>query len=362
VADIQYYDVLDPLDEILSRIHACPRNDYVRYDPIIDQIKEARREDDASLSQGIWVSDKKKADWPAVIRLCLDVLSHRSKDLNVLIWLIEAWIALEGTKGAERGLKLMTSFCRAYWMDLHPHSENGDLESRLYVFDWFDRLVSERLLFSPLVCDVSLHAVPTLSQWQESINTEQENKRTLSSSAAEFVSKAQQYKKILKELPHEVLRQSFESIDGCIQTVCAMRDLLTGYMGDFTPRFVLMKKTLDQVRLILIQSCNIQIADGMSHTISSVGVDTSRSGDVDSVGAIPNEPKLIEKRADVYVALDEISLYLKSIDPHSPAPLLLDLIVLWKDMNLIQIINDLKSNQTEAHELMKLLAQVVNNR
>jgi len=53
------------------------------HDPVFDAIREARREDDASLPQGVWTAPLKKADWPAVTRLCTQVLATRSKDVQV---------------------------------------------------------------------------------------------------------------------------------------------------------------------------------------------------------------------------------------------------------------------------------------
>ena len=55
---------------------------YLRYDPLYDQIKDARREDDVTLSQGIWQTEIKRADWPLVETLCLDALTTKTKDLD----------------------------------------------------------------------------------------------------------------------------------------------------------------------------------------------------------------------------------------------------------------------------------------
>ena len=62
----------------------------LRYEPLYDQIKEARREDD-DLPQGDWQSTRKTADWPLVIRLTTDALAKRSKDLQLAAWLTD-WL------------------------------------------------------------------------------------------------------------------------------------------------------------------------------------------------------------------------------------------------------------------------------
>ena len=43
------------------------------------------------------------------------------------------------------------------------------------------------------------------------------------------------------------------------------------------------------------------------------------------------------------------------IDPHSPAPYLLELIVSWEHKKLLQIVSDINEGKSEAHDLLKLL-------
>ncbi len=50
------------------------------------------------------------------------------------------------------------------------------------------------------------------------------------------------------------------------------------------------------------------------------------------------------------------------IDPHSPAPYLLELIVSWENKKLLQIVTDINEGKTEAHNLLKLLAGSAPNR
>src|ERR1700733_5574757 len=61
----------------------------LRYDTkllIYDKIREARRQDDG-LAQGDWQSERKIANYPAVIKLAQDTLATVSKDLQLAAWL-----------------------------------------------------------------------------------------------------------------------------------------------------------------------------------------------------------------------------------------------------------------------------------
>ena len=73
----------------------------LRYDTkllIYDKIREARRQDDG-LAQGDWQSERKIANYPAVIKLAQDTLATVSKDLQLAAWLTEAMLATEQYSG-----------------------------------------------------------------------------------------------------------------------------------------------------------------------------------------------------------------------------------------------------------------------
>src|SRR3954466_7875274 len=74
-----------------SLSHDQPVGPSLRYEPVYDDIRLSREEDDARLSMGVWQRDLKQADWYKVEALCVDALLNTSKDLQIAAWLTEAW-------------------------------------------------------------------------------------------------------------------------------------------------------------------------------------------------------------------------------------------------------------------------------
>ena len=98
----------------------------LRYDPVYDTIREARREDE-ELPQGtVWQIERKTADIPKVISLASDVLKKRSKDLQIAIWLMDAWLRKESFGGLAGGLQLAQGLLERFWDTLYPAVEEGD--------------------------------------------------------------------------------------------------------------------------------------------------------------------------------------------------------------------------------------------
>src|SRR6185436_9941786 len=140
-------DVQDLLQPIPG---ANPAGESLRYQGTYDRISEARREDDPSLSQGIYKSSLKRADWATVETICVEALTTRTKDLQIAGWLLEAWLHLYGFAGVAKGLRLMTGLCDQFWDDLYPAIESGDLEGRIAPFDWIEQKLTLKLKQIPL--------------------------------------------------------------------------------------------------------------------------------------------------------------------------------------------------------------------
>jgi len=112
-----------------------PGGSDLRYDPLYDKIKEARREEE-DLDQGDWKRERKVADWPLTSKLCEEAIATKSKDLQLAAWLTEAAIRQRGFIGALEGLSLVDGLIERYWAHLYPEIEDGDAEFRATPVDW----------------------------------------------------------------------------------------------------------------------------------------------------------------------------------------------------------------------------------
>ncbi len=112
-----------------------PSGKTLRYDPVYDKIREARREEDV-LPQGDWSCEVKKADFPLVIKLTSEALSTKSKDLQLAAWLTEAVMFRDGVAGLREGLDFFRGLLETFWDTLYPVIDDGDLEFRAGPLGW----------------------------------------------------------------------------------------------------------------------------------------------------------------------------------------------------------------------------------
>lgn len=124
------------LEELLAPIRADrPGGDDLAFSPELDAVERARQADDPSLDQGAWVTARKEADWKYVARTCASLLTERSKDLQLAVWLVEARATTHGMRGLADSLLLLAALCERYWDELYPALEDG-VEQRIGNLCW----------------------------------------------------------------------------------------------------------------------------------------------------------------------------------------------------------------------------------
>jgi type VI secretion system protein ImpA len=144
-------DLLDPIPG------ENPSGANLRYDPVTDKIKEARRED-VDAPQGEWKTALKTADYPAVIKMASEALAKRGKDLQIAVWLVDAHIRKEGFGVLAPGFQFLHDLLEQYWDTLYPEiDEDGDMEVRAAPLNWLGKATklpekgNESLGYLPIV-------------------------------------------------------------------------------------------------------------------------------------------------------------------------------------------------------------------
>jgi type VI secretion system protein ImpA len=155
------------LDAILAPIPGdSPAGEDLRYTPVYEEIKEARRADD-ELNLGDWQRETKRADWDKAIKVCVEALTGRTKDLQIAAWLTEALAKTEGFEGFATGLKIINAFMGDYWENVYPVIEDGDLDFRAAPIEFLNEKLWVCVKNAPLT-DPRVTPGYSWFKWQES--------------------------------------------------------------------------------------------------------------------------------------------------------------------------------------------------
>ena len=156
------------LDALLAPIAGeNPSGENLQYSGLHDEIREARRADD-DVAQGDWVRELKVADWEKVAELAGESLSGKTKDLQIVAWLSEAAVNMNGFPGLRDSLKLANGLLETFWDTLYPEIDEGnDLEARANALAWMDRQAAEAARKVPLTKRAGANY--SFFQWEEAL-------------------------------------------------------------------------------------------------------------------------------------------------------------------------------------------------
>jgi len=238
-------DILDPIPG------DNPSGPSLRYAPVYDKIKEARREDDDA-AQGEWKRERKLADWSTVIKTASEVIATKSKDLQLAAWLTEALLKTQGIAGLKEGLDLLKGLTENFWDTVYPEIEDGDLEMRAGPLEWVGNRLEKSVKDAPLTRGgysfyqyKDSRKVPTEADVEEN-NAKLEIREAM---LAEGKLSQEEFEKSFDSSPKAYYVALAASFEGALESLQALDDVCTEKFTDFAPSFGTLRSALEEVQL-----------------------------------------------------------------------------------------------------------------
>jgi type VI secretion system protein ImpA len=236
-------DLLNPVSS------AKPAGENLRYAPVYDKIKEARRQDD-DLAQGEWVRERKVADWPLVIKLISESLATKSKDLQLVAWLAEAMLRREGVAGFREVLELAKAMLDKFWDDLYPELEEGDAELRAMPLQWIgDRLeipVKQLGITKKGLNWYQYKESQKLGDEKSANNAEKKKEREAAIKAGKITLEV--FDKDFDETPKKFYVDLLANFDATLDTLTELGEFGDSKFGGNSPTYGSLRNALDEVR------------------------------------------------------------------------------------------------------------------
>jgi type VI secretion system protein ImpA len=336
-----------------------PAGEYLRYEGTYDRIREARREDDATLTQGIYKTELKKADWREVERICTEALAKRSKDIQIATWLMESWLRLQGFSGCRDGLHLLIELIEKYWPILHPQLNEDDPEHRVGTFVWINEKLSMQLKLIPITSPQSNDLAPySFADWEMAGHLEQLAERNQNSSPASDTGASvtlTRFQASAMLTTTQSYLKLFDDLNGTAEACLALDDLLEEKLGKQSPGLQRFIETLGDVQRLI---ADILHARPEEPELASTEHGTQRAATTTEGHQAGSEiwsAHPIRSRAEAYWRLSEAAEYLLRTEPHSPTPYLVQRAVEWGSMSLFDLFQQIIRNEGEMQEINKLL-------
>ncbi len=321
----------------------------LRYEGTFDQVRKARREDDASLPPGVWQKPLKVSDYNAVVRLCAEALEHRTKDLQVAAWLADAWAQMAGFAGLVQGLKLLTGLVERYWDSLHPSLAEDGSEARVQILAWLDEALTKRLSAVNLGGEQQPF---TLADWEHS------GRQSVAPDRAEEPSREGLLARVTL-----IGGASWSALHRDGRAVAAACEAFETAMVGRLEEPVSLRRL--KANLATFLSLAEDVLAALRHGERDIGSSdianeerhnpAASSGAQESLGAASGMGGRLSGRAEAYRRLTEAADYLLRTEPHSPVPYLVKRAIGWGNMSLAELLQEFISSSDDLVTTHRLL-------
>lgn len=364
-----------PAEDLLAPLAGDdPCGASLRYEGTFDAVRDARRDEDPNLPQGVWETDVKRADWPAVARLCEDALATKSKDLHLALWLTEAWTHIEGLRGFRRGLDLTSSLCEEYWRDIHPKiDEDGDLDYRLGPLRWASDQFAILLRLVPVTAPTSGDVHPMrLKDWEDVLRLENLHQRDAKAAAREqkrYATRAQ-FDAAVDSTPVDYYIDLVPVTEACLGELERLDLFLEEHCPKDAPSLTRIRTVLQDIETrarnwmeakggtlpgdpedmpeMPDDAVEIQDTDGLAQEGNIMTQAPQAAARQVSAGPI-------QSRAEAYKRLGEAADFLIKAEPHSPVPYLVKRAVAWGNMSFGELLVELVEGGGDHQRVLRLL-------
>jgi type VI secretion system protein ImpA len=324
-------DLLKPIDG------PNPSGANLRYDPVYDKIKEARREE-TQPPPGMTERDRKVADNSLVIKLATGALTEKTKDLQIAAWLTEALLKQQGFAGLKDGLALCYGLLDKFWDSLYPEIEDGDALLR-----------SAPLGFVGTRLDLPLKLVPVVEKANYSILDYQQSrdlgyeadakndeaKKKRAAAIKEGKLQPEIFDKTFEETPKKFYAQAEKDLDAALETLADLKKLCDPRFGEDGPAWGPLESSLQIERQLIhsflqkkrekepdpVEEIQQAPADGTPTVDGEAGAAAApaRTGVLITVEGSSEPPD----RVEAIKKLAEAAAFLRRREPKSPASYLL---------------------------------------
>ena len=312
-------------------------------DPVIEKIREARREE-LDLPTGEWQSERKLSDHKTVIKLAGEAIATRSKDLQLAVWLTESLLKMEGFKGFHEGLALVNGMVTTFWdfcypivptaaqvipegetdppMDEDEYQEEREyaLEVRVKHISWIGMQLEIPLRMAPITKSgygFLKHKESRSVGYEADAAGNDEKIARRAELINEGKISAEDWDAAEKATGNEFLRDLRTVLRASLETLKTLNDFCQEKFGELSPHLSPLRQTLEElthfVNGLLKQRGDVEGAPEQGEAVAGDGGEAPAEG-MTLTGATPASPGEVGPR------LDAIARFLRGHDPQNPAP------------------------------------------
>jgi type VI secretion system protein ImpA len=322
-------------------------------------IKDARSAARAAERQIAMGDDDAKADWKPVLMHGNKAIAMRSKDLELVAYMIEALVRLHGFAGLRDGVRLARELIEKYWDHLYPLPDEEGLETRVGPLTGLNGDDAEGTLIAPIARipltegrdagPFAYYHYQAVNALRQIVDDEAREKKIRAGALAPATFDA-----AVRDTSAAFLVNLVEDLTQTQQEFAQLAAVLEEKCGDKAPPTSAIKAAigncLDAVKFIgrdkLAASAPAAAAADLP-TTDAGGQPAAQAATVaTAVGDIRN-------RDDALRALLKVAEFFRRNEPHTPVSYSIEQAVRWGRMSLPELLHELIPDESSKKQMFK---------
>lgn len=297
--------------------------------------------------------------WHKLYDGSVKLLETASKDIELIAWIIEASIRLQGFHGLASSLQLLQSVLLEYWPNLYPKDEDG-FESTLFPLTGLNGVSSDGALIMPLrmaplfASADSISLLDCIKAFEVSETKDPKKKEALKQKGLPDYEQLQAKVVNLGFANHQ---QAITAIQTCLQVYQEIDQFLVDQCGHDSPPSSLIKSILTEA---------LERAIHLSGYVDSSSVSEGPHENTPSAELLQQEPAeqptlafninayQPASRDEAFMLIRKLIVFFKETEPHSPIAYNLERINRWGDLSLPELIGELITDESARANFNKI--------
>jgi type VI secretion system protein ImpA len=302
------------------------------------------------------------SEWKGVQEQCLSILSEQSKDVEVLAWLAEAAVRLNGFHGLANVLVLMDKMIQTYWGQLYPLPDEDGINATLFPLTGLNGDNGEGTLvmpvrMAPLLTNSDGDA---FSAWDfikscdlAQIQDEAKRQKRINNDG---VKSLDQWQQMMVGIDALKIQSVAKAIQSCAQAFASLDQFLADQCGFDAPPTSAIKNVLS----VALEALNSVTLMEISHLLEEPPEEAAESEEPEHsetiesdvrIEQMPSGPaKVANFRAEAYypssreealVMVSRLRAFFRDTEPHSPLSYQMERIERWGRMSLGDLMSEL---------------------
>ncbi len=296
-------------------------------------------------------------EWKPVLKQAPELLIKQSKDLEIVVYLIEALTRLHGFRGLRDGFELARQLIENYGDELFPLPDEDGIATRLAPLTGLNGEDAEGTLIRPIACipltdgnegQYSAADYEQAVDMQRSDSAVRQRRMDLGAVSMEM------FQQSVAETPAPFFAELHNEMVECQEAFTALTATLDEKYGDDSPPSSAIRNQLDTCLRHLRSFAKDKLPSEEAEATGEENETEASDENVSPVAAAPARKAELETREDAFRALHRVADFFRRTEPHSPLPYALDRVVRWGRTPLPELMKELIRDDSGVQHMFHL--------